>query len=253
MLKLYVYGLLISCLWSCKVTGPSSPSQSANTDKSGYTSSSSSRSSREYANPVIADKTSSVNTTSAVISEEADKSSYTIVSSTDNSEPGEVSFGKSKSKATTSTKSTYSSGGTGSTEYRIQLAAMNNLNGNAKFPVSNVSTRIDNNKMIYEIGGYTNANEAFNYAQTLRKKKVVGAFVTKFVNSVRDYSYDFLKDGDRTSSYSTSSSTAPVKTSSSYTGYSSSQTYTTTPKNVIEVVEPVKSAGTKSTKLVIED
>lgn len=223
MVKLLVGGMLISCFLSCKVPAVSSSSQTADQKKVNELSNISKvDSSAKYVPGGYTKKETSENL------EVTNNLPYS-----NSMEDSDVSSAKPTS-AVSSTP-----------EYRVQLAVTNNLNNYYTFPFSNVTTRVDNNKMIYEIAGYTNANEAYNYAQTLRKKKVAGAFVTKYVNSVRDYSYNYLMEN------TSKPASTPTMTKSS-----TSTEYTITPSadgksKVVEIIDNSKPPESRSSKILI--
>ena len=51
--------------------------------------------------------------------------------------------------------------------------------------------RMINEKIVYNITGFQNANDAFFLSQELRKHNLASFFVTRYINGVRDYSYIF--------------------------------------------------------------
>lgn len=75
-------------------------------------------------------------------------------------------------------------------EYRIQLGIQNSAIGSLASPKV-VAGTIVNGKMVYDIGGFVNPNDAFSLSQELRKLNLAGSFVTRYINGVRDYSYRY--------------------------------------------------------------
>jgi hypothetical protein len=75
-------------------------------------------------------------------------------------------------------------------EYRIQLGIQNSAIGSLASPKVVAGTMV-NGKMIYDIGGFVNPNDAFSLSQELRKLNLAGSFVTRYINGVRDYSYRY--------------------------------------------------------------
>jgi hypothetical protein len=51
--------------------------------------------------------------------------------------------------------------------------------------------RMINEKIVYNITGFQNANDAFFLSQELRKHNLASFFVTRYINGVRDYGYRF--------------------------------------------------------------
>jgi hypothetical protein len=76
-------------------------------------------------------------------------------------------------------------------EYRIQLGINSitkplNLGSNHKINGTNID-----DKIIYDIGGFSNSEDAFNFAMDFRNLNLTGAFVTKYINGNRDYNYRY--------------------------------------------------------------
>lgn len=84
--------------------------------------------------------------------------------------------------------------GANGVEYRVQMGIFSDKNAVKAFEnSSNISTTSYNNiSNVYEFTGFPNEHAAFQAAQNMRKIGVNGAFVTKYVNGVRDRSYDYL-------------------------------------------------------------
>lgn len=116
--------------------------------------------------------------------------------------------------------------------YRVQLALSNNGNIMPEFKNSKVQVGTENGKAVYYISGFDNAEEAFNFSQSLRKMNLKGAFVTKYDNGSRDYGYNYLgtagataparkvSGGKSRSNMQVEASTTPVTTTTKggYTG-----------------------------------
>lgn len=75
-------------------------------------------------------------------------------------------------------------------EYRIQLGIQSKSIQALDSPKMLTSSMI-NKKIVYDITGFQDANEAFFLSQELRKLNLAGSFVTRYINGVRDYSYRF--------------------------------------------------------------
>jgi hypothetical protein len=75
-------------------------------------------------------------------------------------------------------------------EYRIQLGIQNSAISSLSSPKVMAGTMV-NGKMVYDIGGFVNPNDAFSLSQELRKLNLAGSFVTRYINGVRDYSYRY--------------------------------------------------------------
>lgn len=83
-------------------------------------------------------------------------------------------------------------------EYRIQLGVQNKSIQALTIPKMLTGSMI-NKKMVYDITGFQDANDAFLLSQELRKLNLAGSFVTRYVNGVRDYNYRFDPDQTPTS------------------------------------------------------
>ncbi len=145
--------------------------------------------------------------------------------STDNVEPGEISFGsKSSTKKvanmTVTNPNSYASNPSNSysgsnntesgTEYRVQIAVTRNSINPPVLNTQVIKVANENGSNVYYISGFTNPMEAFHFAQSLRKLDIAGAFVTKYTNGQREFSYDYLNEngtGVKTNQYNTSTST----------------------------------------------
>jgi len=75
-------------------------------------------------------------------------------------------------------------------EYRIQLGIQNSGISSLSSPKP-IAGAMVNGKMVYDIGGFRNPNEAFYLSQELRKLNLSGSFVTRYVNGIRDYGYRY--------------------------------------------------------------
>lgn len=98
-------------------------------------------------------------------------------------------------------------------EYRVQIGIFsdNSIVSAFKNAGNLTSTPINSVSNAYEFTGFKNPDLAYKVSQDLRKIGINGAFVTKYVNGVRDRSYDYL---NRKSGYSiVSEPTEPVKSS----------------------------------------
>ncbi|MBL7788705.1 MAG: hypothetical protein JNL75_02590 [Chitinophagales bacterium] len=89
-----------------------------------------------------------------------------------------------------SAKSNSNSSSNRGEEYRIQLGIQNSAIASLASPKV-VAGAMVNGKMIYDIGGFQNPNDAFSLSQELRKLNLAGSFVTRYINGVRDYSYRY--------------------------------------------------------------
>ncbi|MCB0509717.1 MAG: hypothetical protein H6579_03950 [Chitinophagales bacterium] len=100
---------------------------------------------------------------------------------------------------TSTEKSMYASSGT---EYRVQIGAYRYfdftqlLKFNQPIGYENV-----NGVIHYFLGSWKDADEAYEFAQNIRKLKIKDAFVTKYVNGSR-IPYDHLIEGSATTAYS---------------------------------------------------
>ena len=153
-----------------------------------------------------------------------------------------------------SEKSSMSNTSNNGEEYRIQLGIQNNAIGSLTSPKVVAGTMV-NGKMVYDIGGFQNPNDAFLLSQELRKLNLAGSFVTRYFNGTRDFSYRF--EPGRTPSSSSYSST-PVNNPA--VNYSQSRNPIKNPSassNNAESgsvdMEANRPAAKKSTVLVIED
>jgi regulator of replication initiation timing len=88
------------------------------------------------------------------------------------------------------TKSPSSKTGSQGEEYRIQLGVQNSAIASLASPKMMAGSMI-NGKMVYDIGGFQNPNDAFALSQEMRKLNLAGSFVTRYVNGVRDYNYRY--------------------------------------------------------------
>lgn len=134
-------------------------------------------------------------------------------------------------------------------DYRIQLGVFQNLNAAPNYNINNVSSRVDNNRLIYEISGFSSSEEAFAEAQQLQKyKKIKGAFVTRYIGGVRDYSFDYVREHINPNN-STYRATSPKSAASQPVEslYNSSNI----DSKMIEVVDPAKKKS--PSKIVIID
>lgn len=81
--------------------------------------------------------------------------------------------------------------------YKVQLAAMQKddikkfLNTPKFLSFTSLTDR-----NVFEIAGFTDEKEAFEFAQYLRRTGVSGAFVSKYDNGVRDENYDYLRENN---------------------------------------------------------
>lgn len=96
-------------------------------------------------------------------------------------------------------------------EYRVQLGVQNSVVPSLSTPKMMTGSMV-NGKMVYDVAGFKNPNDAFNLSQELRKLNLGGAFVTRYVNGVRDYSfnYDQSNNSRSYSSYTPPASTRPA-------------------------------------------
>lgn len=99
-------------------------------------------------------------------------------------------------------------------EYRIQLGIQNSAINSLASPKVVAGTMV-NGKMVYDIGGFQNPNDAFSLSQELRKLNLAGSFVTRYINGVRDYSYRYDPNNPQPS-YNPSYSASPARPASSY-------------------------------------
>lgn len=93
-------------------------------------------------------------------------------------------------------------------EYRIQLGIQNTGIGGLSSPKP-IAGAMVNGKMVYDIGGFRNPNDAFSLSQELRKLNLAGAFVTRYVNGIRDYAYRYDPNAPQ-NSYTPPSYTRPI-------------------------------------------
>lgn len=77
------------------------------------------------------------------------------------------------------------------TDYRVQLAVSNRSPVLSQFKNAEVRVANENGNTVYYISGFDSDDEAFDFSQSLRKLDTKGSFVTKYVNSSRDYSYSY--------------------------------------------------------------
>lgn len=112
-------------------------------------------------------------------------------------------------------------------EYRIQLGVQNSPIRSLSSPKV-MSGAMVNGKMVYDIGGFKNPNDAFSLSQELRKLNLGGAFVTRYINGNRDMSYRYDSNNPTTTntpgnsymSYNQETGTAKPSTSSTPTSKS---------------------------------
>jgi hypothetical protein len=126
-------------------------------------------------------------------------------------------------------------------EYRIQLGVQNNAISTLASPKV-VSGSMINGKMVYDIGGFQNPNDAFSLSQELRKLNLAGSFVTRYYNGIRDVSYKYESNGMPSSTVNYTPPKSSTSQRSSYNSESGAVNFRN--KNT-----PAK----KSTVLVIED
>jgi hypothetical protein len=96
-------------------------------------------------------------------------------------------FGQARAAAPVST------GGTASTNspYRVQIGVYNKFSINQFLNSAKcITTSNVNGNNVYEVAGFNDVNEASMMAQELKRMGLRDAFVTKYVNGSRDYSFD---------------------------------------------------------------
>jgi hypothetical protein len=129
-------------------------------------------------------------------------------------------------------------------EYRIQLGVNSGNNLINIGPDHRMNGAYINGKFVYDIGGFVNPQDAFNLSQDMRKLNLAGAFVTRYVNGVRDFNFK----------YEGTSMPIPAKNQVNFI----MPTTVRTPKKaddgvIIDQIPVVPTSGKKGTDLVIED
>lgn len=139
-------------------------------------------------------------------------------------------------------------------EYRIQLGIQNTRNVLKIGKNNKLKGTYVNGKLVYDIGGFSNPEDAYNLSQDFRKLNLSGAFVTRYVNGVRDFEYTYQITG-------TNNSGSPVN----FAIKSKSTEYTPPQNSVsnssddgysigdINVAPPKRAPGVKSKTMSIED
>lgn len=75
--------------------------------------------------------------------------------------------------------------------YRVQIGVYNKFSINQFLNSAKcITTSNVNGNNVYEVGGFNDVNEASMMAQELKRMGLRDAFVTKYVNGARDYSFD---------------------------------------------------------------
>lgn len=127
-------------------------------------------------------------------------------------------------------------------EYRIQLGVQSGKAVNLSPDKHKMNGSFINGKFVYDIGGFTNPDDAYQLSQDMRKLNLSGAFVTRYYNGVRDKSYSYTGEAHHTKQVNfvmppTTNDEAPTKNETDY-------------YDVLEINVP---AAKKSPVLVIED
>lgn len=77
-------------------------------------------------------------------------------------------------------------------DYRVQVFLSRQPRFPKKYLVGkDVDMISSNGYYVFNVNGFNNDTEAFNYSQDLRRRGVEGAFVTKYDNGYRDYGYSY--------------------------------------------------------------
>lgn len=76
-------------------------------------------------------------------------------------------------------------------EYRIQLGVQNGNVLNLTSDKHKINGSFVNGKFVYDIGGFSDPDEAFQLSQDIRKLNLSGAFVTRYSYGVRDQNYSY--------------------------------------------------------------
>jgi len=95
-------------------------------------------------------------------------------------------------------------------EYRVQLGIQNPDNPiySLSKPKKMSGTTV-NGKLVYDIGGFSNPDDAYNLSQEMRKLNLSGSFVTKYINGERDYSFRYSGNADSYMNSTSSSNKVP--------------------------------------------
>ena len=125
-----------------------------------------------------------------------------------------------------------------SEEYRIQLGIQNSAIASLASPKM-IAGSIVNGKMVYDIGGFQNPNDAFSLSQELRKLNLAGSFVTRYINGVRDFNYKFDSNVSYQPQPSFNETAAKARPAASYNSESGDLNLNTTSakKSKIMVIE----------------
>ncbi len=110
------------------------------------------------------------------------------------------------------------------TPYRVQIGAFRMFNISHMFATTkylNVSQQSGMN--VYEITGFNSAQEAYAMAQELKKMGLKDAFVSRYVNGMKDFTFDILREPGALAGVSSPSSFGnpynPASTSFNPNGY----------------------------------
>lgn len=135
-------------------------------------------------------------------------------------------------------------------EYRIQLGVQNTAIESLSSPKF-LEGSIVNGRMVYAIGGFQNPQEAYALSLEMRKLNLSGAFVTRYFNGERDYSYKYGSSNNASYKINNNANSRTV-TNFPAKYYSQPTRYKVTLPNQAEPETISNPNAKKSTTLVIE-